>query len=152
MEWIPKITVFWLLYILCRQDLSSMQIQGEYLLLPPVLGCLELLAGREGRGAAEALLSLLPGIFLEAVSHISGGAVGEGDALLFWSLGYMLTLENLYCLAFLSFLLTAAGGLAVRRKKRMSAPTGQNQDGNRVPLLPALLAVYALIPGAGGIP
>ncbi len=152
MERIREITVFWLLCVLCRQDLASRKIKGEYLLLPPLLGCLELLAGRSGRGAAEALLSFLPGIFLEIASRVSRGAVGEGDALLFWSLGYMLPLENLYCLAFLSFALTAAGGLAIRWKKRRAGAAAQDENGNRLPLLPALLAVYALVPGAGGIP
>ena len=152
MEWIPEITVFWLLSVLCRQDLSCMEIKGEYLLLPPVLGCMELLAGRGGRGAVEALLSLLPGLFLEILSRISRGAVGEGDALLFWSLGYMFRLENLYCLAFLSFALTAAGGLMICRKKQRPGLTVQYESRNRIPLLPALLGVYALVPGPGGIP
>ncbi|MCD8055052.1 MAG: prepilin peptidase [Lachnospiraceae bacterium] len=136
--WI-RISVTPLLFLLCCQDLREKQLETRLLCLLALCG-----PGADaltGEPEAARLLSLLPGFLLLAVSVLSGEALGEGDALLFVSLGFSLEMSRLLRLCTESFLLAGIAGLAIWVRMR---GTGERAGEIRMPFLPFLTAAWCL--------
>ena len=142
MKTICAVSVWVLLCELSRQDLEDRTIDGRFLLLPFFLGILLLASGGLRFSAGERIPALLPGLFLTCFSLVSGGAVGEGDGLLIWSLGYVLPSGGCFFLLAGSMLLAGLWGCA-----RILLSPGEKRKRlrqERLPMVPPLTLVYAL--------
>ena len=112
----------------------------EIPVLPGVL-CLILLVRAQFvdcKGWLSWLPGMLIGLFLYIVSKISDGAIGEGDALVYFltgvALGFFRNLELLICSLFLSSLVS--GFLLVFRR------VGKKE---RIPLVPFTALAYGMV-------
>ena len=91
------------------EDLTEMRIRGIF---PAVLagsGITECLAS--GKDPAETAAAVIPGLMLLAVSAVSDGRIGQGDAYIFTAMGFCtdpLSVFGLMCLSFM-----AAGAFAL---------------------------------------
>ena len=91
------------LALMAAEDSKRKTVSGSLLVFLAAAGIADRLMA--GRPAAEMVSALLPGILLLAVSVISGGKIGEGDALCFMALGFGLapeTLMGIMCMSFLA--------------------------------------------------
>ena len=167
-ETLPAMTRLFLLSLLSAQDVEEQMVDGRGILLLALPGmaetmmsgmsvvsvlvpCLNDMASRSvmsvmtenGAMIGIALSGIVPGVALYALSVLTGGAVGEGDAMTVWAVGF-----GSGCAEVLAWLTTAtipAGfiGLWILRKNsdRVSGRNPGRESGQveRIPFLPFLL-------------
>lgn len=148
-EALPAMTRLFLLALLAVQDMKEQAIDGRGVLLLAIPGMAETtmsgMSGMTENGAmiGIALSGIVPGVALYALSVLTGGAVGEGDAMTVWAVGF-----GSGCAEVLAWLTTAtipAGfvGLWILRKNsgRVSGRDsgGESGQAERIPFLPFLL-------------
>jgi len=93
------------------EDLAGKRVRSLLLVFPASIGIADGVI--TGRDPAQAVLALLPGILLLAVSLISGERIGAGDALCFMTLGFGYGAENVAGIMCISFFMAGLYSLAV---------------------------------------
>lgn len=138
MDRIQSMGVLVCLSVLARQDARDGEVDGRWIAAMAVCGILPQIAGGP-TSAIGGLTGLFPGILLWGISVLTREAVGAGDALSLWALGF--SRDGIFCLGILTDSLWMTAGCAL-----WGRGMGLRE---RIPWIPFLWLAYLLNLAAG---
>lgn len=116
------------------EDMKQKKITVTFTLFSGIFGIFLHLVF-QSRSIYEMLLGMLSGVFVLCLGHLTKGAVGTGDGIVFMLTGLYLGFMKNLMLMFLSFLLAGIFGLLLLL-------SGRCKKTKRIPFIPFLFLGY----------